>query len=453
MLRKGQLRLPFFYVHIAGIYARNMLRIGMADTPRIALPNRWLYIDFNSYFASVEQQLRPQLRGKPIAVVAVETDATSAIAASYEAKAFGIKTGTPIWEAKKRCPNLVCVLANHEHYVAFHNRILAEVENHIPVSRVCSIDEVACVLMRNENSVTRATEIAHAIKRGLAQNIGEYITCSIGIAPNRYLAKIATDMQKPNGLTFLHAQDLPEKLYSLALRDLPGIGHNMEQRLRRHGIHDVRTICAMSATDLRKAWGSVWGERMYYYLRGIELPEIETRRSSIGHSHVLAPEMRPVQQARHVARRLTLKCASRLRRMGYTAGAMSLSMREEAGTRYATDRQCIQACDSLTFLHLLDSMWHDILTQHHPKRFKKLSVTLHQLREASASQTDLFDTISNEERSTRAKAERMSHALDALNHRFGRDTVSVGMLPHQGRSFSGTKIAFTRIPDTEEFFE
>lgn len=418
-----------------------------------ALPNRWLYVDFNSYFASVEQQLRPELRGKPVAIVAVETDATSAIAASYEAKAFGIKTGTPIWEAKKRCPGLALVLANHENYVAYHHRAIAEVENHIPVDRVCSIDEIACRLMNNENSVERSTEIAMNIKRGLAKNLGEYITCSIGIAPNRYLAKVATDMQKPNGLTFLHAHDLPHKLYDLKLRDLPGIGVNMEARLHQARIHDIRTLLSLDAKQMRKVWGSLWGERMWYYLRGVELPDEETTRSSIGHSHVLAPEMRPIDNARHVARRLTLKCASRLRRMEYTAGTMQLSVRVQDGPRLSAEMRCIHASDSLTFLHMLDTMWQELMRTHRPSRLKKVSVTLLHLRKNGSAQADLFNALSPEEDAIRRKAERMSKALDTLNHRYGRDTVSVGMLPSQGRSFSGTKIAFTRIPDTEEFLE
>src|ERR1700742_3311749 len=103
---------------------------------------RWLYIDFNSYFASVEQELNPALRGKPVAVVPVETDSTCAIAASYEAKAFGVKTGTPIYEARKMCPGLICVLAGHNHYVEYHERILDEIDRHIPVTKVCSIDEM-----------------------------------------------------------------------------------------------------------------------------------------------------------------------------------------------------------------------------------------------------------------------------------------------------------------------
>src|SRR6202161_1975006 len=177
--------------------------------PIPALCLRWLYVDFNSYFASVEQQLRAELRGKPIAVVAVETDSTSAIAASYEAKAFGIKTGTPVYEAKRLCPGLPCVLARHERYVEFHHCLIEEIERHIPVTAVCSIDEVACRLMDNEISVERATEIARSIKRGLATNVGEFVKCSVGIAPNRYLAKVATDLQKPDGLTVLKPNDLP----------------------------------------------------------------------------------------------------------------------------------------------------------------------------------------------------------------------------------------------------
>jgi DNA polymerase-4 len=424
----------------------------------IARPNRWLYIDFNSYFASVEQELNPALRGKPVAVVAVMTDATCAIAASYEAKAYGIKTGTPIWEARAKCPELICVLGSHEKYVEYHARAIAEVENHIPVTMVCSIDEIACRLMSNENSHARATQIAESIKRGLARNVGASITCSIGIAPNRYLAKVATDMQKPDGLTFLNASDLPEKLYSLILRDLPGIGHNMEKRLNRQGIWAMRDLLALDAKQMRRLWGGIWGERMWHYLHGVELADIETTRSSVGHSHVMAPELRAPEKARYVARRLTLKAASRLRRLGYQAAALSFSMRIENGPRLATEARCVPASDSMTFLHLLDQLWVMMLDEAHaqgiwPMCIKKLSVTLHHLQLQSDGQAHLFSALTPEDSAARAKAERMSQALDALNQRYGRDTVALGMLPTDGRSFSGTKIAFTRIPDAEEFLE
>ncbi len=414
---------------------------------------RWLYIDFNSYFASVEQQLHPALRGKPVAVVPVETDSTCAIAASYEAKAFGIKTGTPIWEAKKLCPNLICVLAQHEHYVQYHHRILEEVDRHIPVTAVCSIDEVACRLMDNETSPERACEIAHAVKRGLAANIGEYIRCSVGIAPNRYLAKIATDLQKPDGLTLLGLHDIPGKLLPLSLRDLPGIGRNIEKRLLLAGINNMEALWQLNPQRMRKIWGSVWGEKMWHLLRGVELPEAETTRSTVGHSHVMAPELRDPAKAKYVARRLTLKAASRLRRMGYCASSFYLAVRLENGVRLENHERCWRAQDSMTFLHLLDKAWQRLIRESGTARIKKLSVSLHGLKAISDMQPELFAELPEDALKQRMRAEKMSRALDKINHRFGRDSILIGMLPSQGRSFSGTKIAFTRIPDEEEFLE
>jgi len=414
---------------------------------------RWLYVDFNSYFASVEQQLNPHLRGKPIAVVAVETDATSAIAASYEAKAFGIKTGTPIWEARKRCPEIICVLANHEKYVDFHQRIIAEVERHIPVSAVCSIDEVACRLMKNETSLPRIREIAAAIKRGLAENIGEYVKCSIGVAPNKYLAKIATDMQKPDGFTVITQADLPQKLYQLKLRDLPGIGYNNEKRLHLAGIYDMPTLMSLSAKRMRQVWGNLWGEKIYYLLRGVDLPDEETNRSTVGHSHVMAPELRTPDKARMVARRLTMKAASRLRRMGYYASVFHFAARLENGHRIEHTESCYRAQDSLTFLRLLDKSWEALAPGMRGQRIKKVSMSLHKLTQVDKAQPELFSALPEGELRTRVRSEKMSAALDKINTRFGRDSVSIGMLPQQGRSFSGTKIAFTRIPDIEEFSE
>lgn len=420
---------------------------------RAASGLRWLYIDFNSYFASVEQQLQPRLRGKPVAVMPVATDSTCAIAASYEAKAFGIRTGTPIWEAKKLCPGLICVLAQHERYVEYHHRILAEVDLHIPVTAVCSIDEVACRLMDNETSIARVTEIARSIKQGLAKNVGECIRCSIGVAANRYLAKIATDLQKPDGLTLLQSHDLPEPLFVLKLRDLPGIGHSMERRLLAAGITGMQALWALDAQRMRKIWGSVWGEKMWHLLRGADLAEEETTRRTIGHSHVMAPELREPAKAKYVARRLTLKAASRLRRMGYYASAFSLSARIEHGPRLKGGLRCYRAQDSLTFLHLLDKLWDGLMCEARGARLKKVSITLHELVPASELQPELFEVLPDMDMRKRAKAEKISRALDKINHRFGRDSILLGMLPSQGRSFSGTKIAFTRIPDIEEFLE
>lgn len=446
--------------------------MSLYDYKLISSKIRWLYIDFNSYFASVEQQLQPRLRGRPIAVVPVDSDSTSVIAASYEAKAFGIKTGTPVYEARRLCPEIICVLGRHENYVTFHNRILIEIDRHIPVTKVCSIDEVACLLMDNENSLERAAEIARAIKTGLARNIGPYVRCSIGFAPNRYLAKVATDLQKPDGMTFLGAQNLPQRLLDLPLSDLPGIGRSMERRLSAAGVDTTRILLGLDASELRRVWGNIWGERIWYLLRGVDLPEEEIVRRSLGHSHVLAPELRVPLRAKDVIRRLTLKVTSRLRRMGFYASAFSLSVRIEHGPRLSAERRCPYAQDSLIFLDMMSEAWHQILNEasrngdHSPQmsmfsmareplriRFKKVSVTLYNLRPADQIQPELFDALPHTGKKSRDKAVKLSLAVDKINQKYGRDSVLIGMLPSQGKGFTGTKIAFTRIPDIKEFAE
>jgi DNA polymerase-4 len=283
--------------------------------------------------------------------------------------------------------------------------------------------------------------------------VGEYIKCSIGVAPNRYLAKVATDMQKPDGFVALAAGDIPRRLMTLKLRDLPGIGPHMERRLQMAGIRDMPSLWALDAQRMRHIWGSVWGEKMWYLLRGIDLPEEETKRSTVGHSHVMAPDLRDPAKARYVARRLTLKAASRLRRMDYYASSFSLSARLENGPRIEYNERCYRAQDSVTFLRMMETAWTNLMRQARGQRIKKISISLHGLTAAGEAQPELFSQLPDYDSHARVRSEKMSRALDKINHRFGRDSVLVGMLPSQGKKFSGSKVAFTRIPDIEEFLE
>jgi DNA polymerase-4 len=307
--------------------------------------------------------------------------------------------------------------------------------------------------MDNEISVERSTEIAQSIKRGIAKTIGPYMRCSIGIAPNRYLAKVGTELQKPDGLVVLRGEDLPQKLFSLKLRDLPGVGANIEHRIQKAGITDLPGLFALNPHEMRTIWGSIWGEKLWYLLRGMELPDEITARRSIGHSHVMAPELRDPVKAKDVARRLTLKAASRLRRMEYYAGAMSFSARLENDAGVHAEERFYRAQDNKTFLDLLNKLWTQALRQSNGVRIKKVSVTLSDLAAATDLQADLFANLPDADLAARSKSEKLSRAMDEINHRFGRDSVLMGMTPSQGKSFSGTKIAFTRIPDVDEFLE
>jgi DNA polymerase-4 len=194
-------------------------------------PLRSLFLDLNSYFASVEQQLNPALRGKPIAVTPVLADGGCCVAASYEAKKFGVRTGTRVGEAKRLCPNIQFVKTQHRVYVEMHHKIIEAVETCIPVEQVMSIDEMSCRLARDEQDPERAVALAMKIKHAIATRVGECMRCSVGIAPNRFLAKVGTDMQKPDGLVVIQSHELPDKLHGLALQDLAGIGPRMAANL------------------------------------------------------------------------------------------------------------------------------------------------------------------------------------------------------------------------------
>lgn len=411
---------------------------------------KWLFFDLNGYFASVEQQERPELRGRPIAIVPMMTDSTCAIAASYEAKAYGIKTGTKIYDAKKLCPDLICVLARHDVYVAYHHRIFAEVENHIPVTKVCSVDEGACMLWKGERTAEKATEIALQIKDGLRQVIGQYVRCSIGVAPNMFLAKTATDMQKPDGLIILPPDDYKERLFKMSLRDLCGIGHNLERRLHRANIRTVEQFWNISPKHARKIWGSVAGERFWYNLHGFDVPEQQTQKSVIGHSRILDPIHRPTDQAFCIAQQLAVKACSRLRRYELYARKFALSVRSVDGMRWADERSFSPMQDNFIVLKSLDEMWQRMMWETRRARLLKVSVLLHDLYERYEITLDLFET--EQEKKAHSNS-GLSSAMDSLNKRYGANTVSVGACPKTISGFVGTKIAFTRVPEQAEFSE
>ena len=413
----------------------------------------WLFLDLNSYFASVEQQLRPELRGKPIAVVPVDTDATCAIAASHEAKKFGIKTGTNIGEARRRCPELITVTGSHDKYVEFHHDIIEEVERHFPVHKICSIDEMACKLDAPRRRLDVALDLARRIKQGLRERIGECITCSIGLAPNRFLAKVASDIQKPDGLVVLLRDELPGRLLELELSDLCGIGRRMEPRLHACGIRTMADLWAAERETLHRAWGGVCGDRFWHGLHGgVTEDDAPTATRTIGHSHVLAPELRQPPAAAIVARRLLLKAASRLRRMKYRASHLHLSVRMEDGPRCEAQGKFEEGADSIVMARLLAELWQRVMKQARWQRVKKVSVTLFGLvAEGAPQQLELFH--SQDASSSKKQRENLSQVLDEINQKYGRDSVVIGFTPDTVRTFSGTKIAFTRIPDMEEFKE
>ena len=323
-------------------------------------PVQWLFLDLNAFFASCEQQEAPALRGKPVIVVQTLTDSACAIAASYAAKGFGIKTGTLVREARRLCPAVIPVQANHRLYTDYHDRILQAVDTCLPIEKVMSIDEVACRLMGTERQVPVARELALKIKRVLRDQVGECLTCSIGIAPNVFLGKVGSDLQKPDGLVVITADNLPDVL--LEPRIAGGLRH-----WRAHGAKALTapefspspSFGKATPFQLRRVWGGINGVLFHQMLHGVDIQPPSSRFSkSIGHQHVLEPELRTSDGARNFAQHLLTKAAERLRRGDYYCSRLGLHLSWVADLGGWWDEISFQETRETGFLLArLDQLW------------------------------------------------------------------------------------------------
>ena len=421
---------------------------------------RTLFVDFNSYFASVEQQLNPALRGRAVGVVPVMAETSCCIAASVEAKTYGVRTGTGVAEARRLCPDIHFVLADHAKYVEIHHQAVAAVDRIVPVRQVLSIDEMECELTGRWRERDRAVALAQQVKAEVQRTVGECLRSSIGIAPNTLLGKLASDMHKPNGLTVIELHELPERLYPLKLSDIQGIGPRMRERLARCGIESMQQLYAAPRDVLHTAWGGLAGSDMYDKLRGQWYGPRETVTRSLGHSHVLPPELRNPQGAWQVLNRLTQKAAMRLRKQGFYATAMQVFARcahrwqtEPGGERYT---QMGETQDTATLLHALEQLWFSGL--HRLPRPLAVGVQLCGLVPAAQHTPDLFDSPgvehgaapgrTGQNHAVQRDRSRLMAAMDILNRKHGKNAVYFASA-HEALDTAPMRIAFNRIPDLD----
>lgn len=435
----------------------------------------YLFIDFNAYFASVEQHDHPELRGRPVIVSPLDSEHTSAIAASYEARPYGIKRGSRIRDARMLCPGIAVMPARHDRYVEVHRLLMKEIERHLPLEKVYSVDEAAFRLSPSERDPKRAVETAKRVKEGIAANVGVALRSSIGLAPTRLLAKLAAERMKPDGLTVLTLDDLPGKLADIPLTDIPGVGAGVSARLARAGVHTFTELWNLQPKQARAVWNSVTGERFWYGLHGYETVEEPTKKSMIGHSRVLSREHETPDKARIVARALLLKAASRLRHYGMLAGSMSLSIRLRPDGGWDGARRFSPSSDSYGFLKSLDEMWAEFLLHRRREnaggRLGGVTVYLHGLvkpGDGVAAQLDLFADPVRAAADTRRAG--LWRAIDAINRdedakfrRLGGEKDADGPPAARRRyvalasqtaldlNYLGTKIAFSRVPEEAEF--
>jgi len=405
-----------------------------------------LYLDFDGFFASVEQQADKKLRGRPIGIVPfTNTERTCVISCSREAKARGVKNVMTVPEARRLCPDILLVPQQPDLYRRAHNTLLAEIESVIPIDTVKSIDELTCKLDKGQR--TNPHDLAAKLKGTLAEHVGQFITCSIGFAANRQLAKIAGKVDKPNGVTVWRPQDLPGPLFKVAFEEIPGVGHRMQRRLAALGIHDMEGLYKTQPKQMRQIWNNVTGERLWYALHGYDVQAPESERGMFGHSRVLPPDSRTIAGAYEICRLLLVKAARRMRRGRYYASGLWLGLSIRDGD-WSRKRTLPAVRDDKALLEALEALFGDVRREY-PKGLTIFSVsaTLYDLTPNDQRQMDML----LDDDAERQRFEAITDAMDRLNARFARTVVSLGPWNPPAGGHVGGKISYCRIPDAEDF--
>lgn len=378
-----------------------------------------LHMDMNAFFASVEQQSNPALRGRPIAVIG-SAKRTVVTTCSYEARAWGVKTGMTVWEAKRSCPGLILVVGNNRKYTWTSSQIIRILLDYTPLVEVFSIDEAFLDITGSLKLFGPPERIACQIKARIRQGFG--ITCSIGIAPNKLLAKLASEMKKPDGLTIIGQDEVERILEEVPAKDLCGVGGKTARRLELFGIRTCGELGRFPAEILRRKFGVI-GEQLHRMVRGIDespvVPSAETERvKSVGHSMTLKHDISSPGEILRYLLLLSEMVGRRARRYNVLGKTVTLSI------RYADFDTWVGKQETLPHhINLSDDIYRAarailetlVLTQ--PVRL--LGVRLSNLC-YMGGQLPLFER--------ERKNALMIGALDQVNDRYGDFTVTFGNL-------------------------
>jgi DNA polymerase-4 len=404
-------------------------------------PSAIMHIDLNSCFASVEQQANPFLRGKPVAVAAFITDRGCILAASVEAKQLGIKTGMRVMDGRAIYPKLIVLPPDPWKYRNVHLKLRKLISGYTSDFSPKSIDEFVLNMKDYPKLLSgNMTRIGMEIKQRIKREVGEWLTVNVGIAPNRYLAKVAAGLNKPDGLDEINKSNFLNVYSKLKLTDLTGIKEANAARLNGMRIYSVLDFYQAPVWRLKAAFHSITG--LYWHLRlsGYEVDDIEFGRRSYGNSVALGRNLSTPFELSPVLARLTEKMCSRLRGAGYAAGGIHLMLVYKNGSVWHKGRLLPQPqFDSKDFYKAAFRL----LVEAGPNSpVLNIAVSCFNLTRLETLQLNMFEDMN--------KKQNLVRALDTVNERWGGFTVG------SAKSFGGAKmvldrIAFGGIKELEEF--
>jgi len=388
-------------------------------------PLNWLFVDMNGYFASVEQHLRPELRGRPVGVIPVESEGSCVIAASSEAKRRGVKTGTGVRDARRLCPGIELVRARPDVYVRVHHGVAASIERWAPIHNAYSIDEWAIRLGRGQREPEAARELGRAIKRQIYSDFSPALACSIGIAPTRLLAKIASDLQKPDGLTIVPPDHVAEFLDPLPIGKLWGIGEVTEKLLVQCGVHTIGDLRCLAPAILEAKLGK-HGVHLYQLAWGIEDSPVEPVHvtKSIGREETFPVDIIDKAHAWKEVLSLSIKTVKRLREEALQCGTITLKV------KYNDFKQITRSVTLPVPTNDRRTVWNECRTllqktEVGTRPVRLLGIALSGLQpDTEPRQRSLFSSADT----NALRDKNLNGALDHILDRFGENAIMPGTL-------------------------
>lgn len=374
-----------------------------------------MHIDLNSCFATVEQQARPQLRGKPVAIVNRRTDKTAIVTASYEAKAMGVKVGMKLRDAKILCPDIIALESDPPKYRYVYHKLLDIMRDYSAHVTMKSIDEGVIDFHQTSHDIAGRdlVDIGREIKQRLKDEIGEWMRCNVGISTNRFLAKTAASLHKPDGLDVITSQNIRQVMGDLKLTDLTGIAHRNEKRLNSVGIYTPLQFLDADTVTLHKVvFKSVVGEWWYKRLRGFEVDDVETQLGRVGRQYVLE---RFDLTRDEILKRLHHLCesvGSRMRSQGLAARGVYVYAKtlEREYWHSSTLSPLPFFSDQSIYAQVMQ------LFDRAPDNLKEIGLHCYELTAADDSQLSFFADELIRER-------KVVEAIDEINKRFGERTI------------------------------
>ena len=384
-------------------------------------------VDMNAFFISCEMTRNDYLVGKPTAVAGDPKKRTGIIlAANYEARAYGVKTTMVLHEAIKLCPKLILVPPDHHFYGQKSEEVMGLLSNYTPVLEQNSIDEAWLDMTGSEGLFGKPVVAAKRIMDEIKDRLG--LWCSIGIAENKFLAKMAVEMKKPLGITELWEQDIPEKLWPLPVKEMYGIGGKTAEKLNHMGIQTIGELAKFDKNLIVKTFGK-GGNEIYQHANGIDNSSVLARVSddikSIGREKTLPEDITDIEDAKIVLIELADDVGMTARKQGKESRTVHITLKY-SDFRSITRQITIPATSITKEIYqagcsLLEQNWN----KSHPVRLIGISVSgFHE--DCSSDQLSLFDEMENNAKSEKNK--RIDSAMDKIRSKHGSEIITIASL-------------------------